>query len=489
VSKTVQNELLDCIKQYVQSLVIQQIKNGGGFYGIQADEVTDVSNWEQLGLVVRYVCDGRAVERLLEYIKYESCTGEKVCGAIINTLQQLQLDPMLYRAQTDDGAGNMAGCNNGCAALFQKTNPRAPYFHCASHALNLALSHASKVPEIRNMIGVLQSVRIFFKYSPKRQRQFEQAVQRHIGNSVDVGSDDSHPHADADADDNALESDDNISDCDSEAEQGSDNVAYQCSDSRGVSESPPSIDAAELRKNRRKMLKKKIKPLCETRWVERHTAFRDFSDLYTPLLDCLETIASATGSKWDPKSKTEANGLLFQIQSSAFIVSFQTAAYAFGYTKSLSQSLQGRSLDIIDGYAHVKTVTTELQKVRDIADKSFVAIYSKAEAMAQLAGVSITVPRRCCGGRQTMRSNVEADNAAMYYCRSIFIPFLDDLVSQLHNRFEGLSSHALQALLLLPPNLSRLCGEALSTLITHYVPDLPSPDSVEQEINVWKAHW
>jgi hypothetical protein len=88
-----------------------------------------------------------------------------------------------------------------------------------------------------------------------------------------------------------------------------------------------------------------------------------------------------------------------------------------------------------------------------------------------------------------MRSNVEADNAAMYYCRSIFIPFLDDLVSQLHNRFEGLSSHALQALLLLPPNLSRLCGEALSTLITHYVPDLPSPDSAEQEINVWKAHW
>lgn len=88
-----------------------------------------------------------------------------------------------------------------------------------------------------------------------------------------------------------------------------------------------------------------------------------------------------------------------------------------------------------------------------------------------------------------MRSNVEADNTAMYYCRSIFIPFSDDLVSQLHTRFEGLSSHALQALLLLPPNLSRLCGEALSTLITHYLPDLPSADSDAQEINLWKAHW
>lgn len=198
-------------------------------------------------------------------------------------------------------------------------------------------------------------------------------------------------------------------------------------------------------------------------------------------MDCLETIGSAIGSKWDPKSKTEANGLLHQIQSSGFIVSFQTAAYAFGYTKSLSQSLQGRSLDVIDGYAHVKTVTNELQRVRDIAEETFCAVYSKAEAMASTAGVSITLPRRCAG-RQTMRSNVEADNTAMYYRRSIFIPFLDDLVSQLHTRFEGLSSHA-------PPNLSRLCGEALSTLITHYLPDLPSADSVAQEINLWKAHW
>ena len=264
MSKTAQNELLECVKQYVQSIIIQQIKDGGGFYGIQADEVTDVSNWEQLGLVVRYICNGQVVERLLEYIKCESCTGEKVSEAIISTLQQLQLDPMLCRAQTYDGAGNMAGCKNGCAALFQKINPRAPYFHCASHGLNLALSHASKVPEIRNMICVLQSVGIFFKYSPKRQRQFEQAVERHIANSVDVRSDDSHHHTEAN-DDGALESDD-ISDCDCEQEQDSDNVACESNDGHGDSESPSYIaDDAELREHRKKMLKRKIKPLCETR--------------------------------------------------------------------------------------------------------------------------------------------------------------------------------------------------------------------------------
>ena len=32
-------------------------------------------------------------------------------------------------------------------------------------------------------------------------------------------------------------------------------------------------------------LKKKVKPLCETRWVERHTAFTDLSQLYESILD------------------------------------------------------------------------------------------------------------------------------------------------------------------------------------------------------------
>ena len=75
VSKTSQNELSECIKVNIQNVIVQQIKDSGGFYGIQADEVTDVSNWEQLGLVVRYVHDGKAVERFVDYIKCSKLQG------------------------------------------------------------------------------------------------------------------------------------------------------------------------------------------------------------------------------------------------------------------------------------------------------------------------------------------------------------------------------------------------------------------------------
>ena len=97
------------------------------------------------------------------------------------------------------------------------------------------------------------------------------------------------------------------------------------------------------------------------------------------------------------------------------------------------------------------------------------------------------MPRIC--GRQTQRSNVMASDLESYYRRSIFIPFIDDLVGQLQARFQGLSSHALQALLLLPSNVSRLCGDALDNLVKYYGPDLPSADNVLQEIQLWKCHW
>ena len=83
----------------------------------------------------------------------------------------------------------------------------------------------------------------------------------------------------------------------------------------------------------------KVKPLCETRWVERHTAFDDLSELYESLLHCLEKIESNNNdpeNRFDPKSVSEASGIRKQLKSSSFIVAFQTCHYTYGYTKGLS---------------------------------------------------------------------------------------------------------------------------------------------------------
>ena len=127
----------------VKEIMMQSTDNGIAFFGMQADEVRDVSNVEQLGVVIRYVKDNAPVERLVEFVACQEITGAAICQELLNCLEGLHLDPQVCRAQTYDGAGNiMAGQTNGCSANLQRVVPNASYYHCASHSLNLALSKA-----------------------------------------------------------------------------------------------------------------------------------------------------------------------------------------------------------------------------------------------------------------------------------------------------------------------------------------------------------
>ena len=86
-----------------------------------------------------------------------------------------------------NGAGNMAGQRRACAAHFQWLAPKAPYFHCASHDLNLALSKACNIGDIKCMLNVIKTVGILFKYSPKKQVLLEECVESFNRAAVENG--------------------------------------------------------------------------------------------------------------------------------------------------------------------------------------------------------------------------------------------------------------------------------------------------------------
>jgi hypothetical protein len=422
ISKTSQNELLDCVKEFIQREIIQDVKQFS-FYGIEADEVTDIANWEQLGLVLRYLKDDKAQERLIEFIGCDKITGKAICDKILELLIKLGLDPNDCRAQTYDGAGNMAGNLNGCAARFMEYAPRAPYYHCASHELNLALCKACKVPEISCMIADMQKAGIFLKYSPKRQRHFEKSIEA------------------------AKESNENIS-----------------------------------------TKKKKLKLLCVTRWVERHTTMEDFDHLYQPFVDFLSITGSNEEQIWDSKTITEANGILTNITSSKFIAAFQTNLYFSGFLKSLSVLLQGSSLDLVTAYEEIDTIKAEFKSIRENAETEFKAVFQEMVRMrASVTDEAINIPRRC--GRQTLRSNVEADTPEDYWRRTVFVPFIDHLLQELDNRFSQINSSAIPGLLLLPCNLEKLNDKKMQKIYESFETDLPSPRTFHQEVRLWKRYW
>ena len=121
LSKTIQNDLLLCMKEYIQHEIAKEIKKQpeGLFYGLSADEITDALNWEQLGVIVRYTKDCRPVEKLLEYVRCEDIKGMSIATYLITTLKEADLDVMMCRSPRYDGVGNMSQKLKGAAAVFR----------------------------------------------------------------------------------------------------------------------------------------------------------------------------------------------------------------------------------------------------------------------------------------------------------------------------------------------------------------------------------
>ena len=93
---------------FIRDHIVAEVKESR-YFSISADEVTDVSNWEQLGVVFRYVTDGQAVEKLVGFVACDKVCGADIFKAIKQFVGDCGLDINLCRGQGYDGAGAMAG--------------------------------------------------------------------------------------------------------------------------------------------------------------------------------------------------------------------------------------------------------------------------------------------------------------------------------------------------------------------------------------------
>ena len=76
-----------------------------------------------------------------------------------------------------DGAGNMAGRYRGAAAIIHSRYPKAVYVHCAAHTLNLCVVAACSIQLVKNMMGTMTEICIFFSYTPKHQQELEKTIK------------------------------------------------------------------------------------------------------------------------------------------------------------------------------------------------------------------------------------------------------------------------------------------------------------------------
>ena len=202
----------------------------------------------------------------VDFLEVERITKRVLGEAILQWLRAHGISPADMCSQCYNGASNMSDARSGVKAVVQEAAPKPMYYHCAAHCLNLSVVSACSIQAFKNAESYVGEIARFFSCSPKRQRLLDTSTE----------------------------------DCDS---------------------TPKA---------------KKLKDACRTRWVERIDSYAVFLELLPAIHLCLEAMVHprlhqqlGVDWSWDGETITKANGFLFQLQSSLFLVSFQILVQVF----------------------------------------------------------------------------------------------------------------------------------------------------------------
>lgn len=158
-----QNELIDVIgKECIRANIVEDIQKAR-FFSILCDESSSTRT-EYMSLVIRYVSlkDNSIREEFLGFHPVTKCTGQILGTHILDRIASLGLDISCCRGQGYDGAAAMSSDRCGVQAAVKEAEPKAAYLHCASHCLNLVISHSCKLPTIRNVNDKISAVNTLF---------------------------------------------------------------------------------------------------------------------------------------------------------------------------------------------------------------------------------------------------------------------------------------------------------------------------------------
>ena len=229
---------------------------------------------------------------------------------------------------------------------------------------------------------------------------------------------------------------------------------------------------------------KKVKLLCETRWVERHSTMAEIKMLYPYIISALSEM---TGSSYSTNTVREASGLFYYLQSPGFIASFVVAEHMLGYTAKLSRQLQGSAKNVHSAHNNISDVLDVIKSVRSNPN-SFDALW---EDMGVMNGKKdLDKPRLC--SQQSHRSNPCVDSPKAYYRAAFFCPYVDHLIQDLGRRFESKSTIT-EGFNLIPAILKNLVypdfKDQVDSFAQKHKKDLPDYATFAQELHTWFLKW
>ena len=229
-----------------------------------------------------------------------------------------------------------------------------------------------------------------------------------------------------------------------------------------------------------------------------------FLELLPALHTCLQAMVDhnahpdlGTDWSWDGETITKANGFLFQLQSSIFLVSFQILIQFFQILREVTIKLQMKAVDVVYAYKIVKGVVSTLKSMRRRSTTEFTKLFSEASKLSQLPHENefqLTTPR--LSGCQAHRNNPLSTTLEEYYRISLYNEFLSHLIAELEERFVNNPSQNIVTglLYLVPSECVQLedesdISEELTKAVELFGGDLPHAVMFQIEYNSWVREW
>ncbi|XP_035221846.1 zinc finger MYM-type protein 1-like [Stegodyphus dumicola] len=169
VSKTIQNEILDCLFQIYHEEIRTEIRKAS-FVALMVDDTTDVSERTQMVLVLRYVLNGELFEHFWGFFFPENQTADGISKCILEQLYIiLQGNEQKLIVQTFDGANVMKGKKTGVQAKIKAVYTNVHFIHCYAHQLNLIMKNAASISRnAKIFFSNILAIPTFFSRSPQR---------------------------------------------------------------------------------------------------------------------------------------------------------------------------------------------------------------------------------------------------------------------------------------------------------------------------------
>ncbi|XP_042286470.1 uncharacterized protein si:dkey-250d21.1 [Thunnus maccoyii] len=208
-------------------------------------------------------------------------------------------------------------------------------------------------------------------------------------------------------------------------------------------------------------------------WEKSH----DMHEVMVQILEAVSLCLNELKGEGNASDQQQALQFFSAIRNFEFILSTVVQKNVLSVTKKLSQSLQGKPLDMLLAVNNLPDLKASLSKLKSDIDTHHKAWFEEAVALASKLHV-------------TMLHSVLLEPLSEFYKDSVSMKVVEHSIAEIDDLFTEKVMDTLRCLEIVPYAMSKVETSILSGLVFRlYKEDLPDQVSLHTEMKLWKEKW